>query len=686
MRRRAHDLPDFPQLLHELPDNIDPMNPIYGDWAVDVVGRVGYQRYLGNFTDVGEVIIQDPRLRAQHPRPHHPRAPPLDYNQREIDLQRIAPQAIPAPRVDDPVAPNNIDPLDDFYEQWRAEGQQRQGNGQQASAQPRIPEVDPVPNGSAMAGENAGLMGRERAKMIFLGNRQAHLPPDLVPQPVARPNAVQGPKPPMAPPDVNARQRMRIRLRRPGRPENAEDLREQEEADALQRRIDQIKGARAARDARHAEHDADAHNASVELRARLGFEERRRQRAARAAFEADVMQGVAQNVPAPENDAQRIRDLEVAVRRQRDLREQNNLLGNNAMRDADRDMFAGSPSPSPSSSTSPSEDDAAAPPQPGDLLDEFMRDLDAPARPGRGIGMEGLLGELGRRRNDERRAEQELANAQQDLQRAKALVNAALPLQPNQYPRANPWVGVNDYHGPDQIRVRQHMEQVAIVNAPVHQNSNQNPGPNQNPNQQPGQVVNYNRPILRPINFLAAPEREVMPVYQPVLINMNNMPPIAGHELNQAAARLEAVTQAQTRQQLYIARIQAQAAARGQAMAQAADFFPFPPPPLGPHIHGYAQHYAQQYHVAREEVNQGAQIAQQAIARARAAVGGDAPGPIPFPGEARGDQMGGLGDAMRRNFREMRERMEGRIAEWVHVPEFVEEEYESEGGSGEEEV
>lgn len=30
MRRRAHDLPDFPQLLHELPDNIDPMNPIYG--------------------------------------------------------------------------------------------------------------------------------------------------------------------------------------------------------------------------------------------------------------------------------------------------------------------------------------------------------------------------------------------------------------------------------------------------------------------------------------------------------------------------------------------------------------------------------------------------------------------------------------------------------------------------------
>ncbi|KAG4431417.1 hypothetical protein IFR05_013098 [Cadophora sp. M221] len=703
MRRREHDLPDFPQLLHEPPAYIDPIDPIYGDLAVGMIGRDDMPRYPGYIRnlqqvplrargiDGGEVIIQDPRLRPQRPRPHHPHVVPPAYNQREINLQRIGPQAIPPPRVNDPAAPNNIDLLDDFYDQWQAEVQQRQRNDLPAPAQPRVPAVDPVPNSDA--GQNADLA---RARLIFLANGQTQLPPHLLAQPVARPNAVQVSEPPRAPLDVNARQRMRIRLCRPDRPENAEDIREQEEADALQTRIDQIREARAAREARHAEHDGNARNANVELRA-LAFQDMRRQRGARAALEADIMQGVARDVPAPENNAQpagarlqenvnrRLQDLNVAIRRQRDLQEQNGAPGNNAMRDADRDMVAGSPSPSPSPSHS--EDDAVASLQVGDRMEEFMRDIDVPpGRPARAIEMDRLLRDRDRRRNDERRAEQELANLQQDLQRVRALANAAHPLPPNQYPGANPWIGVNDYQGPEQVRMRQHLEQVARANAPVHQNPNQNPGANQNLNQQPAQIVDYNQQIHHPMNFFDPHERNAMPFYQPVRMNLHNMHE-AADDINQAFVQLEAAGAAEGQQQLYLAyihqdqaqaRARAQLAAQGQAMAQGqADFLPIPPPPLGNHMRGSVPRF-----VAGREANPAAQRARLAVARARAAVG-DAFGRA--PGEHPGDQIRRLDDAMR-NFGEMRERMEGRIAEPVHVPEVVEEEYESDAGSGEEEV
>ncbi|KAH7355359.1 hypothetical protein BKA65DRAFT_238521 [Rhexocercosporidium sp. MPI-PUGE-AT-0058] len=709
MRRRAHDLPDFPHLGHDLPDYVDPMDPpIYGDFA-DQNEMPDYQGNVGNWQraplhargiDGPGVIIQDPRIRPQRPRHHHPRALRPDYNQLDNDLQRPAPQAIAAPRIDGPAVLDIVNPLENFYEQWRAEVQQRQGNGQPAPAQPRIPVVAPVPKGDAIADQNRGRVGRARANFHFLGNRRAHQPPDPVAQPVFRPNAVPVPEPANA--HGNAQQRMRIVFHRPARPQNAEDLREPGAADALQRRINRLRESLAAREGRN------AHNADVDFQARLVFEERRRRQVAGAAFGADVMEGVAQDVPAPENNAhdgaprqditrQRLQDPNDAVRQQRGLQEQGRPPGNHIERNLDRDMLEENRSPTPSST--PSKADAPAPPQPGGGLQEFLRELDVPARPQPVHEIERLLRELNRQRNDQRLAEQELANVQRGLDRAEAFANAVPlpPPGPNHYPRPNPWVGIYDYHGPEQLRMHQQLEQIAIANAPLNHNPNQILGHNPYLNQQPGHVVDYNRPPLRPLDHFNMPDPHIAPIHQQVHIDINNMPPVAPPvvrpNVGEILANAQAINQmhAQIVAQEQMVQAQAQAAAeaqaraeaqiqavvQGQAMAQAGGI-PVIPPPFPRHdMHDYVRQYAQEYHAGRE--------ANRAVDRAGAALGANIWEPVhppvnPLLGEIPMDHLGRFDDAMR-HVRQMRERLEGRIAQPVHVPEEIEEEYESDIGA-----
>lgn len=641
---------------------------------------------------------------------------PQPYAQ-EADLPNPVAQPMPDPVGDGPAAENN-DPLDDFYQQWRAEVMQRHPPPP-APVQPRMPGNNMPEVGDVIPGNDDARRGRPRANVNinFLRKKMDPVPAPVLDPPVARPNVVRAPEQPKAS-QASPLPRLGHRQRRPDRPERAEELRELQEADALLERINQIRDVRAAREARQAEQAADAANARVEA----GVQQlQRMQRMARvqAALEQDPMEGVVQEGPARvavapprpvplrpaasrryEELHNRLQAFKAAQRRAR-TPPQNPLAGNNDRlnrRPDIPDLYGPLPL---------EEDGPIGPPQPPP-----------------GLGLEELYQQFNEADEDirllERRNRQDLVNAPPNIELPPLPIELNGP-HPAPY-GPNPWNLEDNHRGPDIANPAQPVN--PRPDAIPGGNENQRLNPFANPPNRP-HFYDYN-PVPRPRRAPQVPDPLAIPydAYQmPRQINNLNDPPLhpyyrdvpllqprqmvgraaeAAQNREQALAEVQAaelqISQAQKRALAVQAQAQAARLAAGRRVAQQ----PPQPPANQPGVNPYLPLYAGQFYPGRAERNAAIEAlneahagAENAVDAAQAAARG-VPQPDIAPEVRFLERMRRINDDALRHIREERARLDAGLGrrqqaqEQVYEPEEVEEEYESDdtvgAGKGEEKV